>query len=500
EEYRNARIQQEARQAEPRVFTVSAKDGERLQEYIDRLLVQIRSERDLDLASLCYTLQVGREAMEERMALVVKNVDELIARLSEWSLKPSSSSTDIYRSSPGLRRGSRHFSKARQTNVGELSPSDLASRWAAGEDVDWESLYTGAKPERISLPTYPFARNRYWITDLPLPEKLSHSQLHPLISYNSSTLKDVSFSSSLTDTAFYAVDHQVHDQKVFPGAGFLEVACISGNIAGERRVRRIKDIVWIQPLVFRTGSPMIQTFLRDAGGDVEYSISSMGDDNEMIVHSEGRLSFSEDRMNAFDTHAAERIPIQDLKARCTRQEEAGDFYTKLSEFGLHYGPSFRTIQEIHANGVFALVRLKISDNLKGEFDQFILHPSIIDGALQTIAALAGNAESTTPHLPFALDELEIHRPLPQACYAYAEYADSHSRNGEGVRKFNLRILNESGDLLISFRNLYVRPLSEPLMRGGSNSADTVHRAEQKRGNAELALRTAVNGFQDRPIT
>ena len=87
---------------------------------------------------------------------------------------------------------------------------------------------------------------------------------------------------------------------------------------------------------------------------------------------------------------------------------------------------------------------------------------MIDGALQTIAALAGGVELTTPHLPFALDEVEIVHPLPQTCYAYAEYADSQMQNQTSARKFNIRILNERGNVLIAFRNLYVRPLGRPL--------------------------------------
>ena len=65
------------------------------------------------------------------------------------------------------------------------------------------------------------------------------------------TLKEVSFTSWLSDRAFYGVDHHVNDQSIFPGAGFLEMACISGNIACEERVRQIRDIVWIQPFPHR---------------------------------------------------------------------------------------------------------------------------------------------------------------------------------------------------------------------------------------------------------
>jgi hypothetical protein len=286
-----------------------------------------------------------------------------------------------------------------------------------------------------------------------------------LISYNSSTLKEVSFSSSLSDTAFYAVDHKVNGERVFPGAGFLEMACISGNIAGDQRVRKIKDIVWIQPLIFRTGPQTLRTSLKHVGDSVEYTISSADDENEMIIHSEGRLGFGDDWAKPAD--AEDRIPIQAIKAQCARYEQASDFYRKFSDYGLRYGPSFQTIQEIYVNGVSALSRLKIAGHLKGDFGQFMLHPSMIDGALQTIAALAGGAELTGPYLPFALDEVDIVHPAPQTCYAYAEFADSHIRNHAGVGLFNIRILNESGDVLIAFKNLYVRPLGKPLASGQS---------------------------------
>jgi acyl transferase domain-containing protein len=256
----------------------------------------------------------------------------------------------------------------------------------------------------------------------------------------------------------------VNDERFFPGAGFLEMACIAGIIAGEQRVRKIKDIVWVQPLIFLTGPQALQTSLKRIGDGVEYTISSADDENETIVHSEGRLDFSDDWTKPAEPGAdtEDRIPIQALKAQCGRPQQAADFYRKFSDYGLQYGPSFRTLQEIYINGAFALSKLKMPYHLKGDFDQFILHPSMIDGALQTIAALIGGADLALPHLPFALDEVEIVRPLSLTCYAYAEYADSQMRTHAGARKFNIRILNESGSVLVALRNLYVRPIGRPL--------------------------------------
>src|SRR5262249_32475455 len=152
----------------------------------------------------------------------------------------------------------------------------------------------------------------------------SSAQLHPLISYNSSTLKEISFSSLLSDTAFYAADHKVNDEGIFPGTGFLEIACIAGNIAGEQRISKIQDIVWIQPLSFRYGPQNLRTVLTATANKIEYAISSFDDDNEGILHSEGRLTFKDGWANAAD--AEESIPLQALKASCAAPEDGAAYY------------------------------------------------------------------------------------------------------------------------------------------------------------------------------
>jgi polyketide synthase PksL len=212
-------------------------------------------------------------------------------------------------------------------------------------------------------------------------------------------------------------------------------------------------------LSFRNGPQTLWTVLKPMGDHVEYVISSLDDENEMVLHSEGRLAFNNGC--AKPGGAGDRIPIQALKALCAIHEDGAVYYDEFRKHGLNYGPSFQTIQEIYVNNSFALAKLKIADHLKGDFGQFILHPALMDGALQTVAGLVRGLKSTAPHLPFALDEVDILHPVPQTCYAYAEFADSHRQNHNDVRKFNIQLLNESGDILIKLKNLLVRALPKP---------------------------------------
>jgi polyketide synthase PksL len=278
----------------------------------------------------------------------------------------------------------------------------------------------------------------------------------------------VSFSSSLSDRGFYAVDHRLDDEGIFPGAGFLEMACISGNIVNEQRVTRITDVVWMHPLSFRAGAQALQTVLRYAGDHVEYVITSIDDENETVVHSEGRLAFRNG--TAGPLRVEEPMSLEALKAQCAQPEDGPACYDRFREYGLQYGPSFQTIQELYVNGSFALSKLAVADHLKGDFGQFILHPSMIDGALQTVAGLAGTFAPQTLCLPFALDEIDILKPLPQTCYAYAEWADGRPLHAGGVMKFNIRLLSERGDTLIRINNLYVRPLARPVTHSPSLAA------------------------------
>jgi hypothetical protein len=139
--------------------------------------------------------------------------------------------------------------------------------------------------------------------------------------------------------------------------------------------------------------------------------------------------------------------------------DAASCYGAFRESGFRYGPSFQTIQELRINGTAALAKLRLPDHLKPDYGEFILHPSMIDGALQTIAGVAASRSPSTLFVPFAVDEIEILKPVPHNCYAYAEQVGSQSAD-VGL-KFDVRLLNESGDVLMRFRNLHVRPLTRP---------------------------------------
>ncbi|MFJ2811696.1 SDR family NAD(P)-dependent oxidoreductase [Kitasatospora sp. NPDC087271] len=159
-----ARQPQQAGQAE-HVVVLSARTPDQLTASVDRLAGFLDRNPDTALADLAFTLQVGREAMAERYAVAVSSTAELRA-----ALRGGRGHRGTAGESGGLLAeitgdGDLQELLVRQwIAAGKLSK--LAALWAAGTEVDWERLHQGAPRRVVSLPTYPFAKERFWIGDL----------------------------------------------------------------------------------------------------------------------------------------------------------------------------------------------------------------------------------------------------------------------------------------------------------------------------------------------
>ncbi|MEV5432439.1 SDR family NAD(P)-dependent oxidoreductase [Streptomyces sp. NPDC052701] len=144
----------------PVPVVLSARTTERLKEKAAQLAdwIERKNLSTADLPALAHTLQVGREAMRERLGMIVTAMPELVARLRDFGDGPQDTE--------GLVRGRARASVAGPGMSEALARRDLAgllALWAEGGAVDWHALHAGRCPARIALPSYPFARNRYWI-------------------------------------------------------------------------------------------------------------------------------------------------------------------------------------------------------------------------------------------------------------------------------------------------------------------------------------------------
>jgi acyl transferase domain-containing protein len=58
----------------------------------------------------------------------------------------------------------------------EIIVQAMAHLWTAGVQIDFDAFYSGQQRNRISLPTYPFQRRRYWVDEAPITKTGSSSE------------------------------------------------------------------------------------------------------------------------------------------------------------------------------------------------------------------------------------------------------------------------------------------------------------------------------------
>jgi amino acid adenylation domain-containing protein/FkbH-like protein len=153
------------------------------------------------LAELAYTSQVGREPMEERLALVVSSISELSSKLRAFQQgeRVEGLQRGNSRAPSGLLGffdGDEEARRLIESLAARRNLRKLAALWAGGVELEWELLQDGPRPRKVSLPTYPFARERHWLEQasrLPgtAPATNEPERAEPLASVSNGAARDL---------------------------------------------------------------------------------------------------------------------------------------------------------------------------------------------------------------------------------------------------------------------------------------------------------------------
>ncbi|MBI3243486.1 MAG: type I polyketide synthase, partial [Chloroflexi bacterium] len=225
----------------------------------------------------------------------------------------------------------------------------LGALYMQGLNVDWAGFDADYAPARskVTLPTYPFQRARYWFT---LPESRRDDRardrkvLHPLLHgrLRSPALKETVFESEFSaDWPSFLKDHQIYETVIFPGTGYLEMALAAASQLGPG------------PLVLESVSILNPFMLPEGETRVAQVVLSPVED--------GRASFKilslevEDSTDSWKLHATGEIRVGEAQTALKKIDlaevggeavDAGDYYRSLSELGVEYGPTFQGVKKL----------------------------------------------------------------------------------------------------------------------------------------------------------
>ncbi|MBU2453213.1 MAG: polyketide synthase, partial [Proteobacteria bacterium] len=148
-EYEKKQKAQVLKNQGPQIVLLSARDEKRLKEYIKAYIEFIdfhwesdTKDKQLDIADIAYTLQFGREPMEERLALIVENINQLKQSLIDTLEQKNPKKKKHHRYQGNINSENAVKMKNEKdivnTALNKKDLDTLSQLWISGATIDWK--------------------------------------------------------------------------------------------------------------------------------------------------------------------------------------------------------------------------------------------------------------------------------------------------------------------------------------------------------------------------
>ncbi len=296
----------------------------------------------------------------------------------------------------------------------------VARAYELGLPVALSKLYCGEERRRISVPGYPFQRERQWIG---AARRQRPAVGHPLLgTRHESASGEVAFDTELFPSdPSWLNDHRVFGRFVVPGALFGSMTAAAAFEEGIE-VPVIEDLQLHSPLILpeeddsdsaMAAGVRVQILLDAPSDEPAHRVrilSKRTDEDEWKLHTEARVSATN----------GEATPPQDvagLKASLAPQDVSA-LYRAKAEVGIEFGPSFRTLQSAWSGEGEALAEVVLPTGI----DQSGIdpHPLLLDGCFQVMATAreSTGADKGSTYLPFGWERLRLAGQWPERVFCH----------------------------------------------------------------------------------
>ena len=272
---------------------------------------------------------------------------------------------------------------ARKQGSADPFPAIAARCHVAGYDIVGAERFDGpADPS--GLPLYPWQKERFWFEPTVEGSNPANPPFdHPLLGFRQPSAVPFWLNHLSPEVLPWLADHAVEDVPVLPAAAVLEMALAAARLRRpEARAVEVVDVELRRPLPFDKGrSREVHTVVVSEDGDWELSSRPRLVDEPLTLHAVARLAAAGESQPA--PLFSEPPPVQGAI-------DAATLYSLAGRLELDYGPQFRTVTHIDLLGDDEALAYLDASPVAEPLDRYLVHPALLDGALQGLLALIAN--------------------------------------------------------------------------------------------------------------
>ncbi|QIC08296.1 type I polyketide synthase [Brevibacillus sp. 7WMA2] len=158
------------------MIVLSARTTHQLRQQVEQLVQYCELEPTADFGNMSFTLLMGRKHLTHRISCIARNQAELIELLKTWLKKGKAMQiyqAELHGNEENIQQALLRYGNQCIENCRHHSQdrdymeylSVIADLYVQGYPLEYEQLFIGDGYGRIPLPTYPFAREHYWVEE-----------------------------------------------------------------------------------------------------------------------------------------------------------------------------------------------------------------------------------------------------------------------------------------------------------------------------------------------
>ena len=269
----------------------------------------------------------------------------------------------------------------------------VGSAYEAGLDIEFDGLFAGERRCRVSLPTYPFQRERYWVPDA---RRRRAATGHPLLGVRRDSRDGgLSFEAELSaQDPGWLGDHRVFGEVVVPGALFVAQAIEAFRAAGNDPTVVLRDGQIVQPLVLSgDGNRTVQVVLSPEGRWEVASRDEAGGPWEL--HAEGSVE-------SLASGPSAAVDVAALRKELDPVDVSGQ-YRDFDAAGIAYGSAFQGLAGLWSGPREAVGEVVLTG--ASNRADLVAHPPLLDACTQVLAGVTGLLDGGSAWLPLGWERI-----------------------------------------------------------------------------------------------